>query len=391
MRQPKTDSFLVKATLLMTSTLTVMAGATIAPSLPAMREHFASVANVDYWVRLVLTFPALCIAIGAPFAGLIIDRFGRKPLLSIAVVVYGLAGSSGFVLNSIGIILLGRALLGLSVAGIMTTATTLIADYYIGANRAQFLGFQAAFMGLGGVIFLTVGGFVADISWRMPFLIYLVALVLLPFILLLPEPSRTGNSSTQLKDTPPEPSDFPWVLLVLTYGIAFVTQVVFYMIPVQLPFYLQQLSNANASQSGLAIALCTLFNSATAFGYQGIKARLSFINIYAIAFLFMGIGYEIIGFAPAYGIVLVGLAVGGFGLGLLMPNLNVCLTSVIPAVSRGRVLGGLTTCFFLGQFASPIISQPLSQSLGLGTTYGLAGGFMLVLAVITFGVMTRWK
>jgi MFS family permease len=228
----------------------------------------------------------------------------------------------------------------------MTTATTLIADYYIGANRAQFLGFQAAFMGLGGVIFLTVGGFVADISWRMPFLIYLVALVLLPFILLLPEPSRTGNSSTQLKDTPPEPSDLPWVLLVLTYGIAFVTQVVFYMIPVQLPFYLQQLSNANASQSGLAIALCTLFSSATAFGYQGIKARLSFINIYAIAFLFMGIGYEIISFAPAYGIVLVGLAVGGFGLGLLMPNLNVCLTSVIPAVSRGSSVGRIDNLFF---------------------------------------------
>jgi MFS family permease len=390
MRQPKTDSFQVKATLLVTSTLTIMAGATIAPSLPAMREHFANVANVDYWVRLVLTFPALCIAIGAPFAGIIIDRFGRKPLLSLAVVVYGLAGSSGFVLNSIGIILLGRALLGLSVAGIMTTATTLIADYYVGATRAQFLGFQAAFMGLGGVIFLTVGGLVADISWRMPFLIYLVALGLLPFILLLPEPSSTGTS-TQVKDTLPEPSAFPWVLLILTYGIAFVTQIVFYMIPVQLPFYLQQLSNANASQSGLAIALCTLFNSATAFGYQGIKARLSFLNIYAIAFLFMGIGYEIISFAPTYGVVLIGLAVGGFGLGLLMPNLNVCLTSVIPAVSRGRVLGGLTTCFFLGQFTSPIMSQPLSQAFGLGTTYGLAGGFMLVLSVITFGVMTRWK
>ncbi|ARV57357.1 MFS transporter [Nostocales cyanobacterium HT-58-2] len=391
MRQPKTNSFLVKATLLMTSTLTVMAGATIAPSLPAMREYFANVANVDYWVRLVLTFPALCIAIGAPFAGVIIDRFGRKPLLSVAVVLYGLAGSSGFVLNSLGVILLGRALLGLSVAGIMTTATTLIADYYVGATRAQFLGFQAAFMGLGGVIFLTAGGFLADIYWRMPFLIYLVALLLLPLILLLPEPSRTSNSSTQINDTPPQPSHFPWVLLIMTYGIAFVTQVVFYMIPVQLPFYLKQLSNANASQSGLAIALSTLFSSLSAVGYQRIKTRFSFVGIYAIAFVLMGIGYEIISFAPTYGVVLIGLAVGGFGLGLLMPNMNVCLTSVMPAASRGRVLGGLTTSFFLGQFASPILSQPLSQWVGLGTAYGLAGGFMLILAVITFGVMTRWK
>jgi hypothetical protein len=58
------DNFLVKATLLLVSTLTVMAGATIAHSLPAMRQHFSEVPNADYWVRLILTVPALFIAIG---------------------------------------------------------------------------------------------------------------------------------------------------------------------------------------------------------------------------------------------------------------------------------------------------------------------------------------
>jgi MFS family permease len=391
MNSSKPNSFLVKATLLVTSTLTVMAGATIAPALPAMREYFAGVPTVDYWVRLVLTIPALCIAIGAPLAGAIIDRFGRKPLLSLAVLVYGFAGSSGFVLNSIGLILLGRMLLGFSVAGIMTTATTLIADYYIGATRAQFLGLQAAFMGLGGMVFLSAGGFLADLNWRMPFLIYLVAWLLLPFILLvLPEPS-TGRPLTQPTGTPPESGKFPWSLLLLTYGIALLTQIVFYTIPVQLPFYLQDLTNANASQSGLAIALATLATSISALTYQRIKVRLTFISIYAIAFLVMGVGYAVISFAQTYQIVLIGLAIAGLGVGLLMPNMNVCLTSVTPAVLRGRALGGLTTCFFLGQFISPIVSQPLSQWVGLGTTYGLAGGFMLLMAVVTFGMMARWK
>ncbi|WP_238360651.1 MFS transporter [Iningainema tapete] len=194
------NSLPAKATLLLVSTLTVMAGATISPALPAMRQYFTSEPNADYWVRLVLTVPALFIALGAPFAGTIIDRFGRKTLLSIAVFIYGLAGSSGFVLNSLGIILLGRVLLGLSVAGIMTTATTLIADYYTGATRTLFLGLQAGFMGLGGVIFLSLGGFLADINWRMPFLIYLIAWLILPLIVIfLPEPNRaTSNTSTQL-------------------------------------------------------------------------------------------------------------------------------------------------------------------------------------------------
>ncbi len=279
-----------------------MAGATIAPSLPAMRQYFSAVPNADYWVRLVLTVPALFIAIGAPIAGSIIDRSGRKGLLAAAVLLYGLAGSSGFLLNSIGLILIGRVLLGLSVAGIMTTATTLIADYYLGAARAQFLGLQAAFMGFGGIVFLTLGGFLADINWRLPFLIYLLAWLIFPFILLvLPEPPRTQSTQS----TATIPSDpVPWVLLIMTYGVALITQIVFYMIPVQLPFYLQQLFNANASQSGLAIALTTLATSISALSYQKLKARFTFTNLYSIAFVFMGVGYLIISAASSYAIVL---------------------------------------------------------------------------------------
>lgn len=385
----KTNSFLVKATLLLSSSLTVMAGATIAPSLPAMRDYFAAIPNADYWVRLVLTVPALFIAIGAPFVGTAIDRLGRKPLLAFAVLLYGIAGTSGAMLNDIGMILVGRVLLGLSVAGIMTTATALIADYYTGAARAQFLGFQAGFMGLGGVLFLSLGGFLADVNWRMPFLIYLLALLILPLVVLvLPEPNRTEFAENQeIQAT----AVFPWQLAGLTYLAALLSQIVFYLIPVQLPFYLKQLVNATASQSGLAIALATLFSAASAIAYKQIKARLSFIGIYAIAFLAMAVGYLVISVSLTYAMVLIGLAIAGVGLGLLMPNMNVCLTSVTPVNLRGRVLGGLTTAFFLGQFVSPILSQPLSGAVGLDVTYRLASGLMAVMGAIALGLGWRWQ
>ena len=381
----------VKATLLLVSTLTVMAGATIAPSLPAMRQHFAEVPNVDYWVRLVLTVPALFIALGAPIAGTIIDRFGRKRWLALSVFAYGLAGSSGFFLNEIGWILLGRLVLGLSVAGIMTTATTLVADYYLGAARAQFLGIQAAFMGLGGVLFLTLGGYLADISWRFPFLIYMTAWLMLPLVLLvLPEPVRISRAEA-LAAAVTHPEPIPWILLITTYGIALITQIVFYMIPVQLPFYLQQLSNANASQSGLAIALATLAAASSSLSYQKLKAWFSFTALYGIAFGLMGVGYLVISQAATSGVVLVGLAIAGLGLGIFTPNMTVCLTSATPAALRGRILGGLTTSFCLGQFVSPLVSQPLSQRIELAATYGVAGAIMLLLAAITLGVIARWR
>jgi MFS family permease len=102
------NSTLTKSTLLLASTLTVMAGATIAPSLPQMQKHFAEVENVELWVRLVLTIPALFIALSSPFAGIAVDRFGRKLLLIFSAAVYGLAGSSGFISNSLPSIIIGR-------------------------------------------------------------------------------------------------------------------------------------------------------------------------------------------------------------------------------------------------------------------------------------------
>ncbi|MGL5831985.1 MAG: MFS transporter [Waterburya sp.] len=392
MTKTNSDSIFTKITLLLVSTLTVMSGATIAPSLPAMGEYFADVPNADYLVRLALTLPALLIALGAPVVGIMIDRLGRKPLLLIALILYGLAGSSGLVLNSLNLILIGRVLLGISVAGIMTTATTLIADYYIGNARAQFLGLQAGFMGLGGVLFLSVGGFLADLNWRFPFAIYLFSLILFGFALVfLPEPNRNLNINNTGNANSETPQKLPVKLVFLTYGLGTISQIVFYLIPVQLPFYLKELFAANASQSGLAIALATLMSAIVSLSYRQIKAKLSFIAIYGIAFLNLGIGYLLISLGNIYPIVLLGLAIAGMGLGLIIPNMNLCLTSVTPDAMRGRVLSGVTTSLFLGQFLSPVVSQPLTKIVGLGTTYGFAGGLMLILMLATFISLKLWR
>lgn len=385
MSQSNLDSAAVKATLLLASTLTVMSGATIAPSLPAMQDHFSEVENVQFWVRLVLTMPALFIVIGSLIVGQMVDRLGRKPLLIGSALLYGLAGGSGFVLNSLFSILCGRALLGLAVAGVMVSATTLIADYYQGDRRANFMGLQAAFMGFGGVLFLSVGGFVANLNWRLPFLIYLLSWLLLPtMVLSLVEPVRekVKRSDTDPRSQQVTPSRLPVKLLVLVYGSALIMQMIFYLIPVQLPFYLRQIAQADATRSGLAIAFATLLSALASLNYGRIKRHFNFISILAIAFTLMGIGYLGIGVAGTYWLILVVLIPTGLGLGLLMPNLNVWTSAEVPDDLRGRALGGLTTFFFLGQFLSPIAAQPISSTVGLAATYGLAGVLLVVLGAI---------
>jgi MFS family permease len=378
-----TNAWTTNLTLLLASSLTVMAGATVSPALPAMKQQFeGAIVDPDLrttLVKLIITLPALFIVIGSPIAGMIVDRFGRKSLLIISAILYGLAGSSGLYLENLTAILAGRALLGFAVSGVMVSATTLIADYYAGPARAAFMGLQAGSMGLGGVLFLTLGGALAQQNWHFPFGIYLFAWLIVPLIsLFILEPNRATPAAQSLDAI--EPST-PIGVLAIIYGLTTLSQIAFYLIPVQLPFFLDGLLKAGPTQSGMAIALCTLFSAAASLTYGKLKQRMEFITFLPIIFGLMGIGYLLIGQSSNWAQVWVGLAVSGLGLGILMPNMTVWLSSAVADAGRGKALGWLSTSMFLGQFLSPIVTQPLTKSFGLGGTYALVGAILTIVGL----------
>ncbi|MEO1053179.1 MAG: MFS transporter [Bacteroidota bacterium] len=371
---------LVKATLLFTSSLTVMAGAAIAPALPEITKAFASHPQATLLTKLILTMPALFIFLGAPLTGFVTDKLGRKPLLILSLVVYGLAGCSGLYLDGLVPVLVGRALLGLAVSGIMTVSTTLIGDYFFGQERTKFLGLQAASMAIGGMVYLSISGLLADVSWRVPFAIYLTSFLFLPFVwFFISEPSRekTAGATSEVK-IQPLPRNTVWLI----YATVLVNMVIFYLVPVQLPFYLKQLlGDTSNAMAGYAISTSTLFGAIASFSYQKIRARFSYHVIYALVFLFMGSGFLIIYGANQYAIVLAGLAIGGIGMGMLIPNSNLWIMSVTPEQYRGRVMSGLTGAVFLGQFLSPILAQPLISHYSYAIAFGVFGALMLVIAL----------
>jgi len=63
--------------LLLASTLTVMAGAALAPALPTLQAVFHDTPHVALLTRQLLTVPALFIVLAAPIAGWLVDRVGR--------------------------------------------------------------------------------------------------------------------------------------------------------------------------------------------------------------------------------------------------------------------------------------------------------------------------
>ena len=371
-----------RVTLLLLASLTVMSSATIAPSMPHMAEVFSGTPNAEFLTKLILTTPALAIVLFAPLAGAIVDRFGRLRFLHANLVLYGFAGASGFVLDDLHQILVGRALLGIAVGGTMTTVSALTGDYFSGEARTRYAGVQSLFMSLGTVVFIGLGGLLADIDWRSPFLLYLSAwLMLIPVALHLEEPKRAARHGPAV-GAPEQP--LPVATIALAYCIVLLSMIAYYMTPVQIPFYLRQLGVESSALAGLAIILSSLAAAAASFGYSRLRRRNGFLSIYAISFALLAAGYAIIAAAAGYGVLLLGAIISGVGVGFIFPNAHLWVIALAPPRYRGRLAGGMTASLFLGQFLSPIVVQPAVPAFGLAGSFALMAGALVVLAALIF-------
>nr|WP_269767768.1 MFS transporter [Oleiphilus messinensis] len=359
-------------TLLLGSSLTVMAGAAISPVLPQIYSAFSNEQSSDLLVKLTLTLPALFIGLFAPLMGYLLDVWGRKPVLILALLIYAIAGSSGLYLNSLEGILVGRALLGIAVAGIMSGFTTLIGDYFQGQKLARFMGYHGTFMSFGGILFLVGGGWLADFGWRYPFSLYLSALFLFPLLLVfVSEPAFKQSSAGAHKV-----AGLPIKKMSLIYLLAFVIMALVYFIPVHIAFYLNQMEPISGAKIGVIMAALTLASATTSYLFSRYSRILNSHVCFCSSYTLMGVGLLIISLSGSSSLVLVGIVLVGLGFGLWVPTINVWLVSGLAPEIRGKVVGGFTTFFFLGQFFSPIISQPLIQWKGIAASF-IAGPVLL--------------
>ena len=377
------------ATLLFVSTLTIMSGATISASLPGIAARFADVENVALLSRLVLTLPAVFIALFSPAAGFLVDRFGRKPLLTVSLALFAIAGASGLVLDTLPGLLVGRAVLGLAVGGIMTATTALVGDFFQGPARDRYMGLQQAFVGVGGTLFLTGGGFLAEVHWRGPFLIYTVAILLVPAALaFLPEPRRARPASLATGEGALDGRAA--ALLALLFLAAAVNMIAFYMIPTQLPFYLGSLGFSAPSLAGTAIGAGQLVGVVSALAFAPFRRLAGIMGVFGLGFVSAGLSFLLLSSAESYAGVLAAMAVSGVCMGTIMPNFAAAAMLLAPPARRGRVSGLLVSSIFAGQFLSPLVSQPLIAASGYDGAYAIVGSVVLVFGVAAFALRWLW-
>jgi MFS family permease len=376
--------------LLLGSCLPVLGAVLLAPVLPRMQEHFAETPGATVMVPIALTLPALVIAVTAPFAGVIADRLGRKPMLLWAMLLYSLCGLLPLWLDSLPAIVLSRAGIGLAEAAIMTGCTTLMGDYYSGAKRERLFAMQMVATSLSAAVFIAAGGLLGENSWRTPFALYAVGLLFLPLMAkLLWEPSAEGGKRAAETTA----TAFPWKRLAPLYLLSVLAGISLFIVPVQAGFLLNLLHVDAPQQIGMTMGANQLGVLAGALGFR-LLGKLSASNQLLLAFVLAGAGGLMMAVAGSHALVVVAVLINGLGVGLMLPVLITRIMSYVDFEHRGRAAGGFTAALFAGEFISPLVVLAVTGGVvaELPTALLVVAAVQLMVGLLSGGLsLHRWR
>ncbi len=119
-------------------------------------------------------------AIGELIAGPLSDALGRKRVLYVTVVLYLLGSVIGYLADSLPMLLVGRFIQGIGVAGPYVSTVSIVRDKYEGREMARIMSLVMMIFIMVPAIAPTLGQGILYLSgWRVIFLFYIVYAVLI--------------------------------------------------------------------------------------------------------------------------------------------------------------------------------------------------------------------
>lgn len=335
-------SVMLSGSIMMALIFTVMS-----PVLPQIATHYAASGGATV-AQFIMSAPGVRVIFGGLTGGFLVDRFGRKRLLCIALLLFAVAGSAPLYLESAWGLLASRALLGWSGATTQAAVIGMIATSFREPLRAKMIGYEAAIGSFAAVCSILASGAIAEAAgWRAPAALYFFALPVL-LAALAAIPADTARSTTLASQSATagfgrfvRPLAAFFLIIPFIYASNF-------MLSIQMPFLLAEngVEGPAAKARLMVVAVGTGVLGAASSGWirQGAGERVSF----ALTLLLMGAGHLTLGYAHTTETVIVGGALAGLGGGMLLPNLMAIATSRAADTLRSRAAGLVYTMAYVG-------------------------------------------
>ena len=359
-------------TILSISLLTVMAGAAMAPALGVIRSHFADRSSL--LIQLIVSLPALTIIIANLFFPLLCRLMRTRTIAVTGLLMYVIFGAGAFLADNIWIILLLRALLGVSVGMIMPLSTGLLAYYFPPEEQPRLMGLAAFMSQMGGVIATLLSGLLANISWNYAFLVYLLglpALVLVAFNL----------PNERLKATSSRPFSASLTRFAPSVIGMYLQMLLFFIFPTN--FAITARANEALTGNDITLIMVGLDVVAAIIGviFGWMMKNMGRTVKYMAPLTFM-VGYALFAMGTATPLLLSGAFFVGLANGIGMPYLNTIASIKGGKEAATTVMPLISAAMYLGQFTSPLIVSPISEAVGGVNSPYLVGVAISVLFLI---------
>lgn len=230
------------------------------PTLPEMVRAFQTTRST---VQLGLTFGMIGLGAGELILGPLSDRFGRKPVLIVALIIFSIGAMCSVWSKTIHEFLWWRLVQGIGASGGYFLARTIPADLYKGRALAKVMALVGAINGFAPASAPVIGGLVAkSIGWQGIFWILfgfsvLLLVLAIPFKESLPKSRRvTGKFGTAFKNYGVLAKNKHFVVHVILKGSAL--GVLFAYIS-SAPFIIQDHYHFSQLQFGLFMGVNALF------------------------------------------------------------------------------------------------------------------------------------
>jgi len=251
-------------------------------------------------------------------------------------------------------------------------------------------GLQISARNLGGLVLILLAGLVATVSPRWVFGVYGLALLVLPLAwAAIVEPRRSLDVG-RVSCLPGLQEKRTWRLhffgLVVLQSV---TNMFFFIMPTQLPFFLDAEGYSSASMTGMTLSLLMLSGGAVALAYSPIQRAIGYAGVYAIGYAAMASGFLLMLNSGVALFILAGAALIGAGYAAVSPTFVALTLALAPQHRRGLAGGILTSSVFVGQFISPLLSTPVIMTAGYDGLFLCVTLLLASMAIIVRAAMRR--
>ncbi|WP_292931012.1 MFS transporter [Novosphingobium sp. PASSN1] len=333
----------------------------LAPVLAQVADHFGGGTGGAFAAQMLMSTPALGIVVGGPIWGFVLRAAGPSRTLQIALIAYACAGLSGLFIDHSGLLIATRFLLGVAVAGVVTTTSYLIGQQFDGAARERLFGLQGA-TGAGVAL---VGVWCAGLlgrqgGWHAPFLIYGAALIMLAIAsLVLPRlvPS-SPESPLQIQDRAPS-ARFDFLRLAPFYMVVLMMSVVMQMTGIQTGLVLAEDGVTDPGVAAIVLGMASISGILVGLIYGRLRKSIEERTTAALILACWSAGQIAIGFSHSPWSAAAAVAVSGLGSGLMLPFLPPALLRRVPDHAHPQALGFYYSTMFVGDFLNPLVMSSI--------------------------------